>query len=429
MPEIMDAPAVGAEVSSGAAETVETGAETVETPETSTGAVDNVDSPAEKDGLTETAAKSTKLNLLDVVKKQAEALKAINPALPAAMQKAAHELGRFYGEFPGGLKEAVALKATLSEYGGVEGLKEVAEANSDYARLEQQYEKGDPAFITGLADALPVSFSQIMPAGLEKWKQVDPEMYNHVQARVLVQTLDGANVSQTLERIWESLDENDQKQGPMKGAIASIWKLIDGFRQAGAKAPERKVNPQEEALTQREQQLVQREAKALLAPIATEGKQQIQSITDLEMNQSYQWDKTDASVREAVADRVRQEVINASGKDKTFSREFQRLQERGDAQGLSRHVKNFQERVTPGIVQRVAKLFAVKPKGAGIVAAKKPVVTATNGNGKQPDRGWERVSAQPKFADIDTAAMGRNYEDMILDGKAILKSGRKVVWA
>ena len=153
----------------------ETSTETpVSSEETSQG-VDSIDSPAQKQDLTEKASGNGKLKLADIAKTKAAELKAIDPALPAAIQKAGHELGRFYGEFPGGLKEAVALKQTLSEYGGVEGLKEVTAAVSDYAALEQKFETANPEFWK-IADEMPQSFSQIMPAGLEKWKEKDPEM-------------------------------------------------------------------------------------------------------------------------------------------------------------------------------------------------------------------------------------------------------------
>ena len=103
-------------------------------------------------------------------------------------------------------------------------------------------------------------------------------MYNYVQARVLTQTLDGARVSETLERIWEGLDA--EKQVPAKNAIAEIWKMLDGFRKVGDKAPERKTNPQNEELTRREQELSAREAKALISPIANEGRRQIETIVE-----------------------------------------------------------------------------------------------------------------------------------------------------
>lgn len=424
--EVMDAPVETSDISTGSTEPLETGADSATTVDTASESVDSVGTSDEKEQLTEKTPVKGKLNLADVAKKSADALKAINPLLPSAIQKASYELGRLYGEFPGGLKEAVALKGALNEFGGVEGVKETIQTLSGIQPALQAFFDGKGEFVDALVKESPESFSKIMPAGLEKWKQVDPEMYNYVQARVLTQTLDGANVAQTLSSIWSRLDPEKQKEE--RSAIAEIWNLLDGFRKVGEKAPERKTNPKNEELTRREQELTQREAKALLGPIANEGRQQIATITDREMRQSYQWDQTDSDVQEAVRDAVQKAVIKASGADNTFTREFERLKERGDAQGLSRHVKNFQERITPNLIPRVAKLYAVKPKGA-VSLVKKTSQGAPAVNGRPPERGWERVSAMPKANEIDRRAMGRDYEDMILSNKAILKGGRKIVWA
>lgn len=422
MPEDMGGLAVAEPVeSTGAAESVETPVESTDAGGEVTESSNQSDSGAEKSQLTGKYDPKDKEYVSKILKEKIDAIKAIDPAFANKLRTLNHEVSGLYREFPQGLKEAVQIKQTLGEYGGVEGLKETAAAISDYQALEGMFEKGDPAFMVQLADALPQAFSQIMPAGLEKWKQADPEMYNHVQAKVMVQTLDAANFSNTLEQIWGALD--GEKQKPLKDAIAALWQTIDGYRQAGAKAPERKTNPQDEALTRREQELAAREQKALLSPIANEGRQQIQTITDREMNGSYQWSATDPDIKAAVSERVRQEVVKASSKDRTFVQEFDRLRDRGDAQGLSRHVKNFQERVTPGIVQRVAKLFAVKPKGAGPQVVKKPVAAASNG--KAPDQGWVRISKQPSGKEIDWS---RTDEDMVMSQKAVLKDKRRVVW-
>lgn len=407
-----------------AVETVETGTESVESGQDGAESIDNVDTPDKKTDLTEKTAPKGKVNLAEVAKKSVEALKAINPALPAAIKTAAFELGGLYREFPGGLREAVAAKQTLSEYGGAEGLKETTAAIQDYGNLESLFEKGDPGFINRLAEAAPASFSQIMPAGLEKWKATDPDMYNHVQARVMMQTLDGAKFSDTLQAVWERLGE-DEVQKPLKDAIAQMWHTLDGYRKAGDKAPERKIDPQNEALTRREQELVERETKALLSPIRNEGIRQLQTVTEREMTQSYQWSATDPDVKAAVLDRVKTEVMKASGKDKAFVAEFNRLKARGDAAGLSRHVKNFQDRVTPTIVQRVARLFAVKPKGAGPQIVKKPLANETAQAAKPAAQGWTRVNGQPTASQMDRS---KTTADMILDNKAILKDGRKVTW-
>lgn len=420
MPDFDGAAAVAEPIDSvGANETVDTSIGEGSGVQDTTDTGDDLGTSAEISELTPNVSQKGKVDLASVVKNSSEALKAINPALPAAIRTAAFELGGLYREFPGGLKEAVAAKTTLSEYGGVEGLKESQEALADYGALESMFEKADPQFMVSLADTLPESFSQVMPEGLAKWKSIDAEGYNHNLAKVMVQTLDGVGVSQSLENIWAGLPDGDAKN-----AVAKLWQNIDGFRKLGEKAPERKVDPKNEAFTKREQDLAQREVQMMLKPIASEGRQQIQSITDREMMASYRWAETDPSVKEAVMDRVRSEVVGASKKDKGFLKEFDRLKDRSDSAGLSRHVKNFQDRVTPQIVARVAKLFAVKPKGAS--ATIKTPVAGTQSAATPIAQGWTRVSAQPSASLVNRSA---TTDDMILSNRAILKDGKRVQWA
>ena len=422
-PEIAEASVMDADVSTGSEENTESTATGVDGGESSAEISNEVDSSQQKEELTQKTSAKGKVDLAIVVKASSEALKAIDPALPQAIQKAAYELGGLYREFPGGLKEAVAAKTALSEIGGPEGIKEATEALSDYTGLESMFEKGDAQFMARLAEAAPESFSKVMPAGLEKWKQVDPEMYNYVQARVLTQTLDSSRVSETLASIWQGLDK--EKQPALKDAVAEIWQLLDGFRKAGDKAPERKTNPEAEKLTQREQEVAQREQRAMLTPIANEGKRQIQTILDREMGSSYKWNETEQSVKDAVSERVQKEVIAASKKDRAFTREFDRLVARSDSAGLERHVKSFQDRVTPNIVPRVARLFNVKPKGAGQQTVKKPV-TATNGANGKVDTGWVRVAQQPPASQMDRS---KTSDDMILSNRMITKDGKRLTWA
>ena len=74
-----------------------------------------------------------------------------------------------------------------------------------------------------------------------------------------------------------------------------------------------------------------------------------------------------------------------------------------------------------GAIERAAKLFRVAPKNAPATKAA-PVAAATT---KPVERGWERVSGPPKPSETDRT---KTSDDMVLDGKAILKSGRKVMW-
>jgi hypothetical protein len=194
-----------------------------------------------------------------------------------------------------------------------------------------------------------------------------------------------------------------------------------GLGQAAGKQPERKVDPNKTALSQREQELSQREMKANLSPVRSEGLRQIESVTDSEMNRSYQWSDTDPDVQEAVRNEVRQRLIKLSKKDVNFTGNYKKLVERQDWAGLKRHVSRFQAKVLPNIVSQAARLFNVKAKGTAKPAVKGVATTTA----KPAEQGWVRVSAAPNIKEIDRA---KTNEDMIYEGKAVLKSGKKVTW-
>lgn len=399
--------------------------EAVESPIESTETVETEPIEPGESGSEETPSENTEqvnakpISLTDQVKKNRAALKAIDPKFADAIQAMVFRDGRLAREFPGGLNEAIQLKQTISEFGGREGLQESQEALADYGSLEEMFEKGDRQFIERLADAAPQSFSAIMPAGLEKWKAVDGETYNHVMAQIMIQTLDSAKVSQTLAQIWQATEKKE-----LKDAIESIWNVIDGYREVASKAPERKVDPQNEALNRREQELNQREMRTFMAPISSSGRQQIADIVNSEMTRGYQWSETSQDVQDAIRERVTAEIVNASKKDKTFSDNFARYRDRQDAKGLENHIKSFQAKVGPAIVQKVARLFNVKPKispsGTKVVNKAAPVTQTA------VPKGWERISRQPTPGEIDRV---RTTADMIMDNKAIMKSGKKVMWA
>lgn len=423
MPEDIGSVAIAEPVD--AAEVVDSNTETVEAPNEGADTGDTQETGEETQQTDADKVSTGKISLKDAARKHAAALKAIDPHLASEIQSAAFRLGGFEKEFPGGLKEARTLKGALDEFGGVEGMREAQQAISDYSKMEEMFEKSDPQFFNSLAEESPEAFSTLMPAGLEKWKSVDPDNYNHTLAQVMVQTLDSARFSSTLESIFDRLGDSAENK-PLRDAIASMWQTVDGYRKVAAQAPEKKVAPAEAALTKREQAIAEREQKAFLAPIATSGKQHVTQIVDAEMGRGYQWAQTSADVQDAVRERVTQEIVKASKADKTFMRDFDRFRSRNDGAGLERHIKNFQQRVGPGIVEKVARLFNVKPKGAGAGPVKvQPQAQRANGAQRIGTTDWERITRQPGPGEWDRV---KTTADMILEQRAILKSGKRVTW-
>lgn len=426
-PEVMETAVESPEISSGAGETTETGAEVTESTEGNEGISNQGDSQQENQGLTAKPGAKGKLSLADVAKTKIEALKAIDPALPGTLRAAAYELNGFQREFPGGLKEATALKNGISEFGGLEGVKQTAQDYAEVGAVTRSFFDGKPEFWDSLIGESPEAFSRMMPSGLERWKQHDPASYDHAQSKVLTQTLDGIKAQDTIAAVWESLDA--EKQKPARETLAAIWQALDGIRKKGEQAPERKTDPNEERLRTREQELETREQSILMKPVSAAGRAQLGEIVEREMGQAYKWAEADPDVQAALRDKVESELVKILKADKGYQAERDRLKERGDYEGLTRHIKNVQARLIPTIIPRVAKLFAVKPKGTPASTIRTAAATngANGGNGTQ-NQNWERVSAMPKFADIDRAAMGRDYEDLILSNKAILKDKRRVTW-
>ena len=403
------------------------GSEAIEPIESTGEVTEGAESGAETEGSESTETQrvekpgtaKTRANLETLSSAKKEALKAIDPSLPGLIRDAVFAQKTLQREFPGGLKEAVALRDTFEAAGGEAGIRETQEAIADYGRLEQWFEAGDKQFVERLAEASPESFSAMMTPGLETWRAKDPEMYTHVMAKVMMNTL-GPQVTQTLRQAYD-LIAADKANGAAANAIADLHDKLLGLGQAAGKQPERKVDPNKTALTQREQELSQREMKANLSPVRSEGLRQIESVTDSEMNRSYQWADTDPDVQEAVRNEVRQRLIKLSKKDVNFTGNYNKLVERQDWAGLKRHVSRFQAKVLPGIVSQAARLFNVKAKGTVKPAAKGAATTTA----KPAEQGWVRVSAAPNIKEIDRA---KTNEDMIYEGKAVLKSGKKVTW-
>lgn len=403
------------------------GSEAIEPIESTGEVTEGAESGAETEGSESTETRrvekpgtaKTRANLETLSSAKKEALKAIDPSLPGLIRDAVFAQKTLQREFPGGLKEAVALRDTFEAAGGEAGIRETQEAIADYGRLEQWFEAGDKQFVEQLAEASPESFSAMMTPGLETWRAKDPEMYTHVMAKVMMNTL-GPQVAQTLRQAYD-LIAADKANGAAANAIADLHDKLLGLGQAAGKQPERKVDPNKTALTQREQELSQREMKANLSPVRSEGMRQIESVTDSEMNRSYQWSDTDPDVQEAVRNEVRQRLIKLSRKDVNFTGNYNKLVERQDWAGLKRHVSRFQAKVLPNIVSQAARLFNVKAKGAARPAVKGVATTTA----KPAEQGWVRVSAAPNIKDVDRS---KTTDDMVYDGKAVLKSGKKVVW-
>lgn len=365
----------------------------------------------------ETATKG-KANLATIAKTHREALKALDPSLPGLLRDVAAREERFRAEFPGGLREAVATRDAFAAIGGAEGIQEYQTALQDYGALEQMFERGDKQFIERLAAEGPEQLSIMMPAGLEQWKKVDAEFYNHNMAKVLTETMGQHNALGILQAAWA-----EAKEGEVKNALAYLWEKLNGYAQTAAKAPDRKIT--QTGPSDRENQLAEREMNVMMAPVMAAGDARIKTVAERELSRQYQWANADADVKDAVLEKIRTELGKQLGKNKAYTEARDRMKQAGNIEGLKRHIQTHFDKAVPTIIQRVAKLYNLKPRSAGTQTAKKAATVTPGVKTLVPEKGWVRVSAPPNPRDVDRS---KTNPDMVLDNRAIMKDGRKVYW-
>ena len=345
-----------------------------------------------------------------------EALRAIDPSLPGFIRDAAFAAAQI--QKAGGLEALLEDRKFIAEAGGREAFEEVKGTASDYEALDQKYTEGSPDFVKQIAQSDPEAFARMVPHALEQFAAMDPEMYNHVQSRIFVNTFDGVGLSNALKTLLNVA--NDEA----KPGIKEILDWAEGFRSMAAKVPEKKVDAREEAITRKEQEFAQRQAQALTRQVDSESIKHRDSIIEREIKPFGDWDTMDPDRRGAVASWISQRIGRTLSVDRGFMERRERLIAAGDQAGLAKLEQSKLNELVPKLVPQAAKVFGVSKAAAkpGQQAQK----TATGG-AKPQAKGVMLVKAPPPINTVDREATKRL--GLAFNNQAKLLNGQIVQWA
>jgi hypothetical protein len=197
-------------------------------------------------------------------KKVIDSLKKTDPVTAKHLKAIVFADAALRKEFPGGLKEAQALKNTVLELAGDEGLDGLKESITAWKSIDDRFAKGDQTVLQDFAKFNPDSFEKIippaiemlatsnaaaygecMPSAMDKLSQVAPEVYGHYMSGVLTATLDNYKVSDTLKGLVQSLGTIKDDKGNVVAAeeiahLQNLLKTVEGFRELAKKAPPKK---------------------------------------------------------------------------------------------------------------------------------------------------------------------------------------------
>ena len=378
----------------------------------STGAVDTEQTDAVDP---EAPATGTKFDARAIIKDPAKlaALKAVDPALAGFVRDAVFSQREV--EKAGGLKTLIESHKFVQEVGGREGWQATQDDLASWDQLDKDFTEGKPEFVERIAKGDPEAFERMVPLALQQIGKDNPEMYSHLMSRVIINTMDQAGLGNALKGLLTTAGE------AAKPIIQEIIDWAEGFRTTAAKVPEKKLDPREQQLTQREQEFAKKQAYMLTRSVDSDSIKHRDSIISREIKPFGDWDTMDPDRKGAVAAWISQRIGKTLSADTRFMERRQTLIQNSDRDGLAKLERDKLDELVPKLVPQVAKVFGVT-KAAQKTEAAKNAPAATP---KAP-QGWVQLKGR-----IDMSMVDRSKTDasMLMDTSAVYKDGRKVVGA
>jgi len=333
--------------------------------------------------------------------------------------------GALLETFPEGPKQAQALIAeveSLTSQFGVETLPEVFTAieqeRGEWAALDEQYATGNPDFIKNIAETNPEAFSKLMPAALETLANMDGDSYNHLMARVVINT-----IQQPLAEVYELLAA-DEKTRPAADKLAKWYR---GIEDLANKQPEKKVNAEAEKL-QKDREAFEKQ-KAQEFHTQAENKMRdynanlVESLLTKEFNRNGKnlaaEKKANPEAFSIMVDNCFNAIRQIVAKDQTMLKQYQALLASGD---MDKATKFAQARIQKLAPEAVNKIFRVFNRNVATKRVTTPQTEPQRGNGHAIPLG-----RTPKEGEIDWDMMRAKGLDGS-SGEVYLK-GRKELYS
>jgi hypothetical protein len=355
-------------------------------------------------------------------KAELDKLKATNPQLAKAVQRALFAEDRLRRELPGGFKEVAQLRQSLEQLGGETGIQEMQGEVNGWREFDNLYTAGDPKvleFLTETPEAQE-AFLKVAPAAFAKFQEINPEGYSSYVSQVFVADMQAEGIPLMLERLQDFIGDNPKAQ-EIWGRLAAYVNRIGSFaknpvakpamaKQATGPDPERqKFETEREQFTQNQWKT---EAESQHGRIFGEAWKRLAGGVPKE--------KVDL-VRKLYGLHLTEKLAQKKDFDGNMGKYFKAKQKDGF---LRLHDSTFKEVVPLALRSAMLEAGVGARKAA---AALKPGLAATPG--KKPaavDTSFVPVPQKPNFAEVNRALTSA---EMFQQKRAILRNGKKVSWS
>lgn len=299
-------------------------------------------------------------------------------------------------------QEAANAKNLIEGLGGLEGATQLQQRIATYDAQDAGLKEGNPEVLDAAFKDFPEGMATLAPHFLEKLAQSNPQAFQNAVAPHVVAMLDQSGVGGFIESILKEGDA-DRKNGMLQQL--QQWYNQQKQNVSAIQQPSPK-NPAQDRISQREQELNQREEQMFQGQVSEKVNTSVSPELNKHVDQyakSYKLnDKQKARFSESVANRVAREMES----DQTYMKqlEIRKANKGKTADSIASYISSeFNRRLKDAAFAEAQELYGAPRSGAspsstGVVKADAPK-TAANG-------GPLYVSQRPADSDLDLSRPG-----------------------
>lgn len=324
------------------------------------------------------------------------------------------------------VEEAQSAKQLIEGIGGIEGIGQLQQATQQYEQQDFFLRDGDPQALDPIFSNFAEGVAALTPHFLDRLAKENPEAYATAITPRIISMLDGANIGGFLQELSSETD-----LGKLTAGIKQLTEWYE--RQRGSVSQLKPTqnqakNPSQDRISQREQEVNDKERKMFNGEISTE----INSLVGPEMSKYVDKYARDYGLGEAQKIRFHnlllEEVKNQMLADKVYKQQDEinwNSKNRTAKSVASYRASEFNRRLRETSSTLAKELYGAPKPGRQVNpqdGVQKPGAPKTG-----PTGGPLKVSTRPDNSQIDTRP-GKTTDLHIIKGQAWLKDGRFVTW-
>lgn len=387
--------------------------ESAEDPDTGEDDSEPVDEEADAEGDKEPVTPDGR-KMPDGLKKAIAGLKATSPEVAKQIKQMFYADQEYRAVFAKP-EDAVSAKAMIEEIGGSEGIQALNAEREEWAAIDKGFAEGSPEFVKGIADASPEGFTKTAVSVMNEFASRSPEQYGYYANNVALNTLANSGISMAnISAAYQKYGDGSGSETPAQSLLAEIHGALSGLKKSASDYEQKRTDPREEKLNQRENDFEQKRRGDFEGGVATTVEKYLADKMKPEIDRIVGTRKIDPAAMTGYQKMVRDEVARRLGEVPGFASQLEAHYRSGNAEKSAAYVQAQYNRILPEAVKVIAPyLRNIK---AGPVAVPREAGQRVAGPGEvtlkeMPDHGlidWDRTTV----ADV-------------MQGRAVLTNGKK----